>query len=235
MISRIISVVLFLTTLFISESHGQSIQEADSLFANQKYTEAYQTYEQIFSNGEASPAMLLRMAFIQDGLGHYVDALYLLDLYYQLSADKSVVGKIEEISAEYALEGYVYNDMHFFAAIVNRFHTEIRLLLLVLSGLLVAYIFRKRQQNEKPITASVFQLVILIGFLFISNKLYETPQGIILSDQTLLRSGPSAGAETVSIAEKGHKVKVIEQSQVWSKVDWNGEIVFVRNGKIRII
>ena len=42
--------------------------------------------------------MLLKMAYIQEGLNHVGQALYYLNLYYLASKDKSVLGKMEELA-----------------------------------------------------------------------------------------------------------------------------------------
>ncbi len=235
MISRLIVVLILFGSFLSSLASDEMKSQADSLFAQQKYTEAFQVYEGIFLQGNYSESMLLKMAFIKDGLGNYVDALYYLDLYYKNSADKSVVGKIEEISSEKNLAGYSYNDSHFFMALLNKYRGQLQLLLVAIAIFLTVYIFKKRQLNEKPITASVFQLLTLSGLLLITNNSYDTTYGIISQNSTLLRNGPSAGAEPVEMIDKGHKVTVITRSDVWTKINWQGEEVYLRNGKIKII
>ncbi|MEQ9402837.1 MAG: hypothetical protein RIM99_04565 [Cyclobacteriaceae bacterium] len=235
MILRLIACYIFLGAVFLAKSDVKKISQADSLFDQQKYTEAFDVYETIFLSGQASASMLLRMAFIKDGLGNYVDALYYLDLYYKKSADKSVVVKIEELSSEKNLSGYQYDDSDFFRAVLHKHQQEFQLVLLALTILLTAYIFRKRKQNERPVTATVFQLILLVSLIFVSNNLFEEKKGIISQNSTLLRSGPSAGADPVELVGKGHKVDIIDRTLVWTKIRWNGEDVYVRNGKIRII
>ena len=56
-----------------------------------------------------------------------------------------------------------------------------------------------------------------------------------MDDLTLLRSGPSAGAEPIEVVTKGHKVKVVSQSEIWTKVLWNGNEVFVRSNRLKLI
>ncbi|MEP5613098.1 MAG: SH3 domain-containing protein [Cyclobacteriaceae bacterium] len=235
MILRLIVGFIFLVGILDASATQKLQTQADSLFAQQKYTEAFQVYESVFQAGQFSESMLLKMAFIKDGLGNYVDALYYLDLYYKNSADKSVVGKIEEISQEMNLTGYSYNDSHFFMAMINKYRGQIILALLAVALFLTVYTYKKRQLNEKPITASVFQLLTLTALLVLSNGAYEGTYGIISQNSTLLRNGPSAGAEPVMMIDKGHKVTVIDRSEVWTKIDWDGEEVFLRNGKIKII
>lgn len=235
MILRLIALYILLVISFWAKSNQKLVQQADSLFGSQKYTEAFDIYENLFESGQTSPAMLLRMAFIKDGLGNYADALYYLDLYYKRSADKSVVEKIEEISEEQSLSGYDYDDTHFFIAALSKYFSQIQWVLLAMTAAITAYIFRKRKQNERPITATILQLVVLVALLLLTNESYEKEQGIISQNNTLLRSGPSAGAEPVQIIGKGHKVKILKRDQVWTKINWDGEEVFVRNGKIKII
>lgn len=235
MFLRLFVLLIFMGSIFVANSSQKMVSQADSLFAQQKYTEAFGLYEQVFESGRVSASMLLKMAFIKDGLGNYVDALYYLDLYYKKSADKSVVTKIEEISEEKSLEGYSYNDSHFFGAILNKYQIQAQLTLLAISLFLTAYIFRKRQQKERPITASVFQLLVIAALLFVTNSAFQKDQGIINQSNTLLRSGPSAGAEPIQLIEKGHKVQILDRSEVWTKINWQGEEVFVRNGRIKII
>ncbi len=235
MISRLIVVLIFLGSFFHSLASKKSQFEGDSLFAQQKYTEAFQVYEGIFQAGQYSESMLLKMAFIKDGLGNFVDALYYLDLYYKTSADRSVVIKIEEISSEKGLAGYSYNDSHFFMALLSKYRVQIQLLLVSIALFLTVYVFKKRQLKERPITATIFQILTLSSLLLLSNGTYESTYGIISQNSTLLRTGPSAGAEPVQIIDQGHKVTVLDRSEVWTKINWDGEEVYLRNGKIKII
>ncbi len=235
MFLRLILLLIFSTSIFLAFPNEKMLLEGDSLFANQKYTEAFQAYKELFSGGEYSASMLLKMAFIRDGLGNYSDALYYLDLYYKKSADRSVVGKIEALSKEENLVGYTYDDLHFFKVTIIKYKNQIRLIIMSTVILLTVYIFRKKKQQEKPLVALIFQTVLFACLFLISNDLFTVNQGIIREDNTLLRSGPSAGAEPIEVINKGHKVDIVERTPVWTKIDWQGEDVFVRNGRIKAI
>lgn len=231
----ILSVLLVASLSSVTADSGRALLMADEEFEKGKYTEAYEIYQNLFSQGVYSSSMLLKMAFIQDGLGNYQEALYYLDLYYKKSADRSVVGKIEEISEEWSLSGYSYDDIDFFKALLSRYKAHLQMALVTLMLFLTVYILRKKQQKEQPVTASIFQLLTIAGLFFLSNNLFETDKGIIYMDNTLVRTGPSAGAEPVTVIEKGHKVEVVEQTSVWTKIKWRGEEGFIRNGRVRII
>lgn len=238
MINRI-KVRLFVGILFscfLSDLSAQNglINNADSLFNQQKYTEALSLYNQMYAKGQASSAMLLKMAFIQDGLGDYAEALYYLDKYYQLSADRNVVGKIQELADSNELKGYGYNDTHYFLALLGRYQLQLLLLLLAIIGSLLVYIMKKSKSGDKPFAAGIIQIILIVCLLGLNN-VNPPVRAIIIATETLLRSGPSAGAEPIEIITKGHKVKVLEQNEVWTKIEWDGREVYLRNGKLRVI
>ncbi len=221
----------FLSTL---AAQNDVLAQADSLFNEQKFTEAYEKYDNLFQNNQASNAMLLKMAFIQDGLGNYSEALFYLDTYFRASADRSVIGKIEELAAANDLKGYSYDDIDYFVALLKKYRVYMILLLSAFVLLLLTYVFRKSKQEERPIAAGVIQ-VIVVFFLFAIINFQASSEAILISNNTLLRSGPSAGAEPIERLEKGHKVKVLDRDEVWTQILWDGREVYVRNGKLRII
>lgn len=238
MINRI-KVRLFLGILFsclftsLIAQNG-SLETADSLFDKQKYTEAFEEFMLVFQKGQASSAMLLKMAYIEDGLGNYADALYYLDKYYQLSADRMVVGKIEELAEANDLRGYRYDDTDYFLAVLKKYRLQFTSLFAAVMFLLLVYIFKKSKEEEKPVAAGIIQGIIICCILAVVN-INGSPEAIVASDNTLLRSGPSAGAEPIEMLSKGHKVKVLDRNEIWTQIVWDGKEVYVRNGKLRLI
>ncbi|WP_425390290.1 SH3 domain-containing protein [Ekhidna sp.] len=238
MIDRI-NVRLFVGILFYVQfldlsAQNTTLDQGDSLFNQQQYTEAFDVYEEIYSSGQFTSAMLLKMAFIQDGLGNYAEALYFLDKYYAASADRQVIGKIEELVEAHELRGFSYNDTDYFLALLSKYRAQMLLILISISVLLLVYIFRKSKMEEPALAAGVIQIIILLFILGVNN-INPTKQGIIIADNTLLRSGPSAGAEPIEILPKGHKLTIIDQDNVWTKVQWDGKEVFIRNARLKII
>lgn len=226
--------IFFSCLLSLLWAQNGDLEKGDSLFAQQKYTEAFDEYERLYSNGQASSAMILKMAFIQDGLGNYADALFFLDKYYQRSADRTVIGKIEEIAESNDLEGYRYDDTDYFLALLNKYRIHLALLFLSVMILLLTYTFKKSSGEDKPIAAAIIQLFVTVCLFAIIN--FKTSSvGIVTSDNVLLRSGPSAGAEPIEMLEKGHKVKILSQNEVWTQILWDGKEVYVRNGNLRVI
>lgn len=231
---RLFSLLLLVASGSVFGTNFSEIEKADSLFLNEKYTEAYYLYEDVFKSGEASSAMLLKMAFIQDGSDNFSEALYFLDLYYQKTGDRSVVTKIEELAEENDVKGYQYDDLQFFSILLKKYNSEGQIILGSLALLLLVYAYRKSKNGYRPTTAFTFQVVVLLCLMFISNYQPQN-KAIIESEATLLRSAPSAGGEPIEFVSKGHRVDVLDQANVWTKISWDGEVVYVRNGRLKII
>nr|WKN38088.1 SH3 domain-containing protein [Tunicatimonas sp. TK19036] len=214
-----------------------TLQEADSLYNLHQYTESFRLYEQLFyDEQQASPAMLLKMAFIQEGLGEYSEALYYLNEYYLTTSDESAIEKMRELSTQYQLRGYEYTDYDLFYNLLRKYQYFIIYGLCAILLFVLAYMaFSKRKQSEKPYGVGV-AFVLLIGLLFyITNYSIRPTLAIIMDDHTPIMSGPSSGADVVYISEKGHRVKIEGRNDVWTKIEWNGETAYIRENNLRPI
>lgn len=215
---------------------AQLLKTADSLYAARQYTQSYKLYDQLYrEQGVWSPAMLLRMAFIQEGLGDHSEALYYLNEYYILTSDERAVEKIQQLSEAHNLRGYTYQDYDLFLRFFreHRFLFLYGLLAIALVGL--AYVALRKKRIEHPYGFGV-SYVILLGLLFFITNFSVSPrQAIITADNTYIMKGPSAGAAVVSVSGKGHRVTVEGQQDVWTKIEWEGQPAFVRQHNLRFI
>ena len=48
-------------------------------------------------------------------------------------------------------------------------------------------------------------------------------------------AGPSAGEELVATTKKGHKVEILQEKDIWCKVNWADTIAYVRRNNLMII
>jgi uncharacterized protein YgiM (DUF1202 family) len=215
-------------------SVNSDLQLADSLFAAGKYTESIDLYEslleenQVYTNG-----MLLKMAFIKEGLGEYSQALYYLNLYYAKTSDKRALRKMETIAKQYDLTGYQFSDIEFFRTVYKRYSFHIIAALLALALFTFSYIFwQKRRYQRRPVVGGIF-FVILLALLFVVINFGEGyPKAIILSDQAYLRSAPSSGADVVGILDKGNRVSVQNREDVWVKISWEDQSAYIRESHL---
>jgi tetratricopeptide (TPR) repeat protein len=214
-----------------------NLQLADSLFAQEKYTESLELYENILNQGQLyTPGMLMKMAFIKEGLGNYSEALFLLNLFYAKTSDKRALRKMEELARQHNLDGYQFNDMEFFRTVYKRYHFHI-------VGGLVAFalfiftliLYQKRQRHHRPVTAGILFVIILAALFGLINFGEGRNRAVVLTDQAYLRVGPSSGANVAEIINKGHRVEVVGQKDVWVLINWNNRPLYIRESHLGII
>ena len=216
---------------------SEAQMEADSLFDARKYTESFKLYEQmLIQERKSSPAMLLRMAFIKEGLGNVTDALYYLNLYYLHTADKRVLAKMDELAKKKGLEGYEFSDWEFIQTIFYKYFFHIVLTLLSIAFLLLATTgYLKYRKKQQPTFSAISMMFVLAVLFYTLNYGKNYSKSLVNSNNTYIMSGPSAGAEVVSIIDKGHRVEVAEKKDVWVKIEWKGQPGFVKQSKLKPI
>jgi hypothetical protein len=225
----ILSLFIFASSLVaVAQVSTHRLVRADSLFKTKRYVQAMEQYREIFAQHEYTPAMLLKMAFIQEGLQQTGEALYFLNLYYDATNDKTVVEKMEELAARKKLEGYEQTDMSRFLIFYNDYYWPIGWLLTASALLLLGVSFYTKR-TQRMVWPSLGGMVIALALLIVHNTVGgKISRGIIASGNTYLMDGPSPGASVVSIVEGGHRVEVIGKKDVWVKIKWRGETVFVK-------
>jgi hypothetical protein len=205
---------------------------ADSLFRAKQYTQSYDIYQSLLNENNYSTAMLLKMAYIQEGLNRPGLCLYYLNLYEKASDDHQAIAKMEELAGKHSLEGYRSADTSSF---YHFFKKNNVLLIRVLSTLTILSFSLLIYQKRKKMTLAVpFSLVILFASgVFIVSNLIRTPDlAIVSSNKTYLMSGPSAAASVVDIVEEGHRLTVSGKKDVWLKVKWREKDVFVKESNV---
>lgn len=218
----------------IAETSSASLEMADSLFSQQKFTESFEIYETLLeTHQQSSPQMLLKMAFIKEGLRDYSKALYYLNLYYLQTTDKKVLKKMEELARNHNLSGYEYSDWEFFMMVYRKYNAYLTYFILALALLLFGLILRqKRRYDKKPVTIGLlltFTLALLFFHVNFSNRYNK---GIIVQTDAYLMDAPSSGADLVKIVDKGHRVKVTDKKDVWVEIEWEGNVAYVRENNI---
>lgn len=235
----------FITILFVGlwastfscfggDLKGQ-LAEADSLFKLQKYTESFEIYEQLLAdNHEASPQMLMKMAYIKEGLGDYSEALIYLNKYFLQTSDKHAQNKMQELAEEHSLKGYALSDTTFFKGLVNKYYVEFNILLFSIALFLIGIVcYRKFKSGSNATPYAVSVVVVLLIFFWVTNFELSDNLGIITENHAYLMTGPSAGADLVEVVQKGHRLRVLSEEGIWVKVDWNGQEAYIRSKMIK--
>lgn len=205
------------------------LQRADSLYAQQRYTQAYQEYETVLQSGQASPGMLLRMSYIQESLGNVSSALYFLNLYYQQTADKEVLAKIEELAESKNLSGYEYSDLDYFRTSLEQNRTLILMGLMLVCGVLfLLIVYRRFRQHERPVWLGLVLVVLLAGVFYFVNAPLIPERAIIIQEGAPLMSGPSGGSSLIRQINKGHRLKVLGKEDVWYRIEWEDRELYIK-------
>lgn len=232
----------FIATLFFvfslpfvgsSQDYTLKLKKADSLFTAKLYTQSFDVYNELFTKKIYTHSMLLKMAFIQEGLGHISLSLYYLTTYRNLTHDAQTDEKINEIALKNNLEGYDNSHsevqmVHFF----NENRIPITASLASICIFLTSVMAFQKRKSKQPLFLGLV-LISFSGVLFwFINFTESKPAAIIASSNTYLMEGPSAGSSVLAIVSEGHKLAIEGRYDVWSKVKWNGKQAFINQNGI---
>lgn len=222
-----------------SQTYRIQIQQADSLFAMGNFTASLKMYEQILSqSGKASPGILLKTAYIYEGLADYTQALYYLSLYYRYKPSQQAVDHMKDIASRHQLKGYEFKDVDFFLILYERYYVYIAAILLLICLLLLASLIGRKLRRHYVPARHILGLILflIIVFLFLNIKFrYKSGKAIIAQDNVYLMGAPSAGATLISILPKGHRLDIISREDIWLQVAWNEQTAFVRQQNVLLI
>ena len=221
-----------------STSAKATVDKADSLFHLKQYTQSLEIYQSLYAQKLYSPSMLLKMAYIQEGLGHLAQSMYYLNLYYLVTRDPQALNKLEDVAAKNRLEGYGSSDAIRLVTLLKENHNNVTLSLAAVCLFLLALAsFQKIKKHQRPVIPAAF-LSFFLALLFANTWFNSgTAQGIVSNSFTYLMEGPSAGSSVVSIIGEGHRLEILGKKDVWLKVKWTDKEVYVRETellKIRI-
>jgi tetratricopeptide (TPR) repeat protein len=208
---------------------GFRLGQADSLFEKKQYTQSLEHYQTILEQGEYTPSMLLKMAYIEEGLGRVGQALYYLDRYYLATNDKLVLDKMEELSTKYNLKGYENSDARVVLSLYHDYREAISIALAAITVFLLSLLFFWRKRHKRSIAAGTMLIIVVLALAVHINLGEKITTGIKGEPDTYLMAGPSPGASVVSVVDEGHRVEVIGKVDVWYKVRWDEQTVFVRD------
>lgn len=219
-----------------AQTSGFRLKTADSLFQAKRYTQSLEHYEEILRQRQYSPAMLLRMAYIYEGLNQMGSAIYYLNLYYIATNDETVLEKIGEIATKYNLDGYEVTDFDRFWTFYLDNHLYLSIALAALMILMVSVMYHTRmRQHTRPLASSIG--LVLLAIVLFTHQQYGSARvrAIIADASTYLMEGPSAGASVIAIVGDGHRVEVLGKKDVWLKIRWNEDVAYVKENSIRPI
>lgn len=219
----------------VAQSVTGSINEADSLFAARRYTQSLRIYERIYNEEEqATPAMLLKMAYSTEAMDNLAKALLYLHDYYRLTSDEEVLKKMEALASVNGLEGFDMSQFDQAKKAVEDYKLQILGVLLAFALLILAMMFRKIQKHKAKSPSLAVSLVIVLALVFyVVNLNSNKTKALIMENNAYLMSGPSAAAELIEVVRQGHKVEVIGKKDIWYEIKWKGRRAYIRENNLK--
>ncbi|WP_169681291.1 SH3 domain-containing protein [Marinigracilibium pacificum] len=211
------------------------LQEADTLFVQGKYTDAYKLYEKLYLEEEKfSNSMILKMAYIKEALQEYPETLYLLGVAYDKTHNNIIREHMAKIADENKFRGYSVDSDSALVSFYQRYKNFIILVNLSIIFLLVVLIRVEKKKNKTfPIASSIFFFVFLAIMAVQVNFLKPIKKGVIFDERTFIMDGPSSGADLIETVSSGHQVEIIDEEDVWAKIKWNGTEAYVKKKSLR--
>lgn len=230
-----IFIFFFTSAAFVgNEAIGQrpdgTLVIADSLFAMQKYTQSYQLYDSLFTYQKlSSPQMLLKMAYIKEGLGDYTLALIHLNQYYIQTSDERALEKMESLATEFNLSGYDYGESDFVISIYHEYYNQIVLGISIISAIFLTGLFyQKFKLKVKPVSNFISLTISLIALVIVINTGMGYKEAIVIHPNTYIMSSPSSSSEVLAIISKGNKMPIKKSQDVWLKTEWDDQAAYVK-------
>lgn len=224
---------LFLPLLPALAQSNPQLQLADALYRKKQYTQSFKIYDSLLQHHAYTPAMLLKMAYIQEGLEAIAKSQYYLNLYYLTTYDRAALDRMEEMAAKYNLKGYQQSDATFFYMFFDRYRIPLTLTLLAVCVLLLAVIISRRQQTiQRRMSAFAGLVLISLLLLFIINIRARPVPVIVAAPHTYLMAEPSAGSSVVGVIGEGNRLMIHGSTDVWLRVSWNGTPAYINRNKV---
>lgn len=225
-------VISFSVAPAYANNFSTKLSQADSLFKLKRYTQSFEIYDALLSVNQYSPAMLLKMAYIQEGLGKASKSLYYLNLYYLATGDEQTLEKMQEVATKNRLEGYQYAEQDKFYYHLNKYGFLISATFASLVLIALAFLYREKKKNQKPIGAMVLAFIFILSLAIAVNFPAKDSSVIISTGNTYLMDGPSAGAKVIGVVNEGHKLRVLNKKDVWLEVEWLDQPAYIKENRV---
>lgn len=219
----------------ISQHKKNILFKGDSLFEAKNYEDALKIYKEIHENNIYSPAMLLKMAYIEEQKGDVPNALYYLSSYYYLKPDREIHIRMERMASKINLKGYDYTDFEYFNYLYRENYYYIISFLLSLSGIyFVHLILKKIKGNPFGIRPLIF-FAVLISLFYFTNFDFSTPKVITRRNNVLIMTNPAAGSDVASVVSRGQQFRVIGKEDIWYRIELENRTNYVRKSDVWLI
>jgi tetratricopeptide (TPR) repeat protein len=228
------SIILLITTtsLGFTQSLEKELVKADSLYQKKQYLSAIKIYDKIYNNGNSSPAMLLKLGKIEEGMGNVGQSMYFLEKYYQFTKDEKVIDYLQETAESKNAIGFDYDLSYKADIFYKEWKIYFKLFFSIIIFLGLGMMIKHQNSNQKKKRYFALALIPLLIVAFLNN--YEgKSEAIVISNPSFLLEGPSSGANLVEKINTPAKIQIKDQVDVWSKVIIEEKMAFIKTSHIK--
>ncbi len=228
------SLILFLITTAVAytQSLEKELVKADSLYEKKQYISAIKIYEKIYNEGNSSPAMVLKLARIEEGMGNLGKSMFYLEKYHQFTKDEKVIDYLKETAESKKAIGFDYG----FTYHANLFYKEWKIYFQLLFSIIIFFglgmIIKYQNSPQKKPSYFAIALIPILIVAFLNNYNGKS-EAIVISSPSYLLEGPSAGSNLVEQISVPAKIQVKNQVDVWSEVIIEEKEAYIKTSSIK--
>lgn len=215
-----------------TQSFEKELVRADSLYEKKQYIGAIKIYNKIYKEGKSSPAMLLKLARIEEGMGNIGNSIYFLEKYFRQTKDEKALDFLKETTEKKNAIGFDY-DFGYKADLFYKewkIYLQLFLSIIVMFGLGMMIKYINSTTKKRNYFAVALIPILLVAFL---NNYEGRSDAITIGQPSFLLEGPSAGANLIEKINVPTKVQVKNQIDVWSQVVFEDEVAYIKTSQIK--
>ncbi|WKK73796.2 hypothetical protein QYS49_18070 [Marivirga salinae] len=228
------SLILLIVTTAVgfTQSLEKELVKADSLYEKKQYISAIKIYEKIYNAGNSSPAMLLKLARIEEGMENPGKSMYFLEKYYQSTKDEKVIDYLKETAKTKKAIGFDYGLTYQANLLYKEWKLYFQLFFSIIIFLGLGLMIKNRNKIHKKRNYFALAFIPLLFVAFLNN--YDgKSEAVITSTPSYFLEGPSSGANLVAKVNTPAKIQVKDQVDVWSKVIIEEKEAYIKTSQIK--
>ncbi|GAB2711710.1 hypothetical protein GCM10011495_18780 [Hymenobacter frigidus] len=175
--------------------------------------------------------MLLKMAYVQQQLGHYPAALLYLSLAQARQPRVRTWRQMTALATQQRLVGYPATWQQDLRVQAQRYYYPGLQVLLGAAVVIAVWLLWRRSPRGAWLGYAAY--VAMVGTYL--HFLHPKPVGLVARPGAALMAGPSAGAAWLSTAALGDRLPVLGHQDIWYRVEWQRQVAFVRGADLLVV
>ncbi len=222
-----------------SQANKSWFEQGDFFYKSNKFEEADSIYKFILKKKiPVHPVIYKKLANISLNKKNkdIVEALYFLNLYNLKKPSEENLEEMSKIADENSLNGFE-NDNFNLVFLIYKKYIPYFLIFLILLVFFIQFTLLQRVNSKEKIQLRHFLILslLILGITFIANIDNGISDIILNKDNVFLREAPNASSKTLLTLNKGTKLNIIGQDDIWLRVLVERKIYYINQSEAFII